>query len=81
MTDKDYTNFAVGVVLIFIAAVIWVGSSISDFNTWNGGYCSCGGHWVYQQAVGHRYSTHYIYKCDTCGEIHEFMEKRDYGVN
>ena len=39
MTDKDYTNFAVGVILIFIAAVLWVGSSISDFNTWNGGYC------------------------------------------
>lgn len=77
MTDKDYTNFAVGIILIFIAAVLWV----SDFNTWNGGYCSCGGHWVYQQAVGHRYSTHYIYKCDTCGEIHEFMKKRDYGVN
>lgn len=24
---------------------------------WNNGHCSCGGKWVYQQAVGHRYET------------------------
>lgn len=34
--------------------------------------CECGGHWEYQQAVGHQASTSYIYKCDKCGNIVEF---------
>jgi hypothetical protein len=40
--------------------------------TWNDGYCKCGGKWEYQEAVGHRYSTNYLYKCDKCGRIVEF---------
>lgn len=35
---------------------------------WNNGYCECGGHWVYEQAVGHQYHTTYIYRCDECGK-------------
>ena len=35
---------------------------------WNDGYCECGGHWVYEQAVGHQYHTTYIYRCDKCGK-------------
>lgn len=35
---------------------------------WNNGYCECGGHWAYEQAVGHIYHTTYVYHCDTCGK-------------
>lgn len=38
-----------------------------DEKEWNNGYCECGGHFEYEQAVGHQYSTSYIYKCDNCG--------------
>ena len=34
--------------------------------------CECGGHWEYQEAVGHYRATTYIYKCDRCGNIEEF---------
>lgn len=44
-----------------------------DIKAWNGGYHEdCGGRWEYDQAVGHRYDTDYIYVCDKCGMRHEF---------
>ena len=34
---------------------------------WNDGHCPvCGSEWRYVEAVGHRYSTAYIYACDKC---------------
>lgn len=39
---------------------------------YNDGVCkACGGHYVYEQAVGHRYSTSYLYRCDGCDAIIE----------
>lgn len=69
-------DLIVMVILLAIAFVIYIGSSIHDDYVWNYGYCDCGGQWVYQQAVGHRFSTCYIYECDKCGEVHEFNIKR-----
>lgn len=49
-----------------------------DTANWNNGYCYCGGHWRYEQAVGHQYGTSYIYKCDECGnriEIGTYKEE------
>lgn len=60
------------VVIIIIFAVYSVNSS-----QWNDGYCSCGGRWRYQEAVGHRYSTNYIYKCDKCGKVKEFYSPHE----
>jgi len=34
---------------------------------YNNGYCPCGGHYEYVEAVGHRGTTTYIYSCDKCG--------------
>lgn len=34
---------------------------------YNNGYCPCGGHYEYVEAVGHRGNTTYIYSCDKCG--------------
>ena len=43
---------------------------------WNDGYCFCGGQWEYEQAVGHRWSTTYIYRCDKCGYMIEISDYR-----
>ena len=48
-------------------------SKAEDLENWNGGYHEdCGGMWKYEQAIGHRYDTDYIYVCDKCGMRHEF---------
>lgn len=66
----------IGAIIIGILVVIVAFMSANDEKKWNNGFCSCGGHWEYQQAVGHRYDTDYIYKCDTCGTIMEFEKAR-----
>lgn len=38
-----------------------------DSREYNNGVCTCGGHFHYEQAVGHRFTTDYIYACDKCG--------------
>lgn len=75
MKNQDEFEFSpLKVPIIVLAIAILFGSIIASANSsqWNDGYCSCGGRWVYQEAVGHRYSTSYIYKCDKCGKIKEF---------
>lgn len=64
---------------IFILGVIYGAvkcSNDQEEKEWNNGYCECGGHYEYQQAVGHQYKTSYIYECDSCGKIIELWEKR-----
>lgn len=56
-------------VLLFILFIVFMVNATA----WNHGRCSCGGKWVYQQAVGHRSDTTYMYKCDKCGKIKEFF--------
>ena len=77
--DKSYklmsSLFCLVVIVIFLVVVLAV-CRIGDSKSWNNGYCECGGKWIYKQAVGHRYSTNYIYQCDKCGKMHEFMEIR-----
>lgn len=77
---SDFLNDCFELIISLVAVVIIVGliavamliSNSKDVKKWNNGYCSCGGRWEYQQAVGHRYDTDYIYKCDKCGKIEEF---------
>ena len=57
--------------IIVVILLVFVAYSV-NVNQWNDGYCSCGGKWVYQEAVGHGYNTTYIYKCDKCGKVKEF---------
>ena len=71
--------FVAVIVFISIAAVMaYVGhiAKLNDERVWNNGKCSCGGNWVYDQAVGHYADTDYIYKCDSCGTYHEFCVRR-----
>jgi DNA-directed RNA polymerase subunit RPC12/RpoP len=81
----DFLDDYIELVITFVATVIIIGvivvamyiNNSKDLKKWNNGYCSCGGRWEYQQAVGHRYDTDYIYKCDKCGKIEEFDSARD----
>lgn len=69
--------------IILLAAIIGgiiIGAvtceNIRDEKVWNNGYCECGGHFKYEQAVGHQYRTSYIYTCDSCGKHIEIYEER-----
>ena len=69
----DLMILGICIVLIFILNIY---ASISSVNTYNNGiHKDCGGHWVYENAVGHRFSTNFIYHCDKCGTIVELSEK------
>ena len=46
-----------------------------ELEMWNNGYCTCGGHWVYEQAVGHKYETGFLYYCDSCNNYIEVNKK------
>lgn len=56
-----------GIILLAIA-ICFCEYKTSE-SEWNDGHCECGGSWMYVEAVGHRYSTEYIYKCDGCGRM------------
>ena len=61
----------VGILIAIVVGLIFlvdVGKNYHDDKLWNNGHCECGGTWEYEQAVGHRSSTSYIYVCDKCGK-------------
>ena len=62
-------------ILLTVAIILVILQFIEDSNSknnYNNGICSlCDGHYVFHQAVGHAYSTRYIYKCDKCGNLIE----------
>ena len=69
------------IVIISLCAAIIFGLNKAeikhDEKLWNDGHCDvCGGTWVYEQAVGHRSFTSYIYICDGCGKRIEIYEVR-----
>ena len=74
MKDTVYDIIQVVLGFVFLVGII-IGavkcSNNQDREEWNNGYCECGGHWVYEQAVGHAYRTSYLYRCDECGKTLE----------
>jgi hypothetical protein len=67
--EEIKVNLVVISALLFILFIVYMVNA----TYWNHGHCSCGGKWIYQQAVGHRSDTTYVYKCDKCGKIKEFF--------
>ncbi len=71
---------AIIMIVSLLAAIffgIYKASMKLDDKLWNNGHCDvCGGTWVYEQAVGHRSSTSYIYVCEDCGKRIELFEVR-----
>ena len=73
---KDsYIIIELFVIIVFIF-VLGIGMGACNESKWNNGYCKCGGRWEYEQAVGHRYSTSYMYRCNKCGAREEFDKIR-----
>lgn len=68
MSDNRARVLGVALVILFIGMVIFLGEWAEN-RIWNGGICNIceEGHWKFVQAVGHRYSTDYLYKCNHCG--------------
>ena len=69
------------IIFLLMAALLISGAIIisgnHDNKLWNNGHCpACGSEWEYEQAVGHHYSTHYIYMCSECGKRIEIDEIR-----
>ena len=71
------------IALVFVALfgiaffAVYVVSENHDDKLWNNGRCNvCGGTFEYEQAVGHRSSTSYIYVCDGCGKRIEIYGMR-----
>ena len=60
--------FIIGILAIIILLFL---DNIIRSEQYNNGICSCGGTFQYEQAVGHRYETRYLYICDKCGRAIE----------
>ena len=68
----DGKFFVVCVILIIVLLI--VRSCVSE-SRWNNGICSyCGGHYRFQQAIGHNHYTEYMYTCDKCGHSIEIAQ-------
>ena len=60
------------VAVTALAMLVFYLHEFDGLDEYNNGTClHCGGRYVYQQAVGRRYFTSYIYICDSCGKIIE----------
>lgn len=70
MHDNSLEIMSIIVTILLVVALVIGAKSCSsqhDKELWNNGRCDvCGGTWKYEQAVGHRYSTSYIYVCEDC---------------
>lgn len=67
-------------IVFGIARLVFHFREKEDNARWNNGVCECGGNYEYEQAVGHRVDTSYIYKCEQCNrriEVSSFKERQD----
>jgi len=59
-------------ILIGVLLLLSLIQGCSSSTAYNNGICPyCGGAYQFKETVGHRYSTHYIYVCDKCGNLIE----------
>jgi len=69
----DDIRFVIIILSVLCLCIVGIIAILSAYNhkttnDWNNGRCPNDGHeWVYIQAVGHKYSTEYIYACPDCG--------------
>lgn len=77
--DLEYIIAIIVTMLLFFAFFFGVYKIVTkhEEKLWNDGRCDvCGGTWEYEQAVGHRTETTYIYVCHGCGKRIEISEIR-----
>jgi len=73
--DTQASLIFIGILILFSLLLHSCEAVLSEKTYNNGIHEGCGGHWVYETAVGHRYSTNFVYYCDKCGMTIEFVEK------
>ena len=73
--DIQASLITIGIIILILFLSHSCSSMLSAITYNNGIHEGCGGHWVYDTAVGHRYSTNFIYQCDKCGMTVELDEK------
>lgn len=79
---RDYLPEIISIIMLISLVVVFLfcvhkAQIKQDDKLWNNGHCDvCSGIWEYEQAVGHRSSTTYIYICDNCGKRIELFEMR-----
>lgn len=73
MTNTQARILGAVLSILFIGLIAFLGIW-SQNSIWNNGICDiCDeGRWEFVQAVGHKSSTSYLYKCDHCGYVYEF---------
>jgi len=76
--SKSFSWEFLAVAIILLIVLCLMRSCVSE-NKWNNGICSyCGGHYKFQQAIGHQHFTNYMYTCDKCGYsievVHHYKE-------
>lgn len=63
-----FTIVVIGLIIFGLAKLEYK----DDMHKWNDGICTvCGGEYEYEQAVGHKSRTTYIYRCEQCGHMIE----------
>jgi hypothetical protein len=68
----DWEFLAIAIILLIVLFIV---RSCASSTIWNDGICSnCGGHYKFQQAIGHNHYTEYMYTCDKCGHSIEVAQ-------
>lgn len=80
MKDEGLTDtIAIIIVIVMVFAIMAILQNITekrDIKKWNNGICTeCGGKYEYLEAVGHKYDTDFIYRCNQCGKIIELDQQ------
>ena len=73
--NSSHVTWQFVLILVGILIVLLILDSIHSASEYNNGICkNCGGHYVFQTAIGHNYTTSYTYKCDKCGNLIEVSD-------
>ena len=72
--NNNYNPFMPTLILIALFIFLLFIDNIVGSTQYNNGICSCGGTFKYEQAIGHRYQTRYLYICDKCGRTIEIPQ-------
>lgn len=67
---NNNTSFEVIAIFAGILILFMIIGSIISADNFNNGICrACGGQYEFKNAIGHRYTTEYVYVCKQCGNL------------
>ena len=71
---KNHSIISILLIIIFCSCLLGfalfscASNIIAEQTKWNNGCCSCGGHYKFQQVIGHKDDSDYFYRCNKCGK-------------